>query len=202
MDSKQLTFASTAWLGLLFCSGVAAGQQGDLKDPRPRSDIGGAAGTILNQILRQDIGTGYTVSSLNQQALRNSQANIPNVGQQSTRPGVPGIGTALDLTPPGGGKPFESYSPPPTTSPYLNLFREDFDGSSDFNYNTLVRPMLQQQQFNQQIQRQGSDLSRRLQAMASQGAFNPQGSQELIPTGHRTTYRYFSHFYPSPRRSR
>ena len=28
----------------------------------------------------------------------------------------------------------------PTVSPYLNLFREDFDGGGDFNYQTLVRP--------------------------------------------------------------
>jgi hypothetical protein len=97
----------------------------------------------------------------------------------------------------GQGKPFSGFSPSPTTSPYLNLFREDFGGNSDLNYNTLVRPQLQQQQFNQQVQRQSLDMSRRMQAMAAQSDYNPQGSKDQYPTGHQTVFKYFGHYHPT-----
>jgi hypothetical protein len=93
-------------------------------------------------------------------------------------------------------KPFANYSPPPTVSPYLNLFREDDNGFDDFNYQTLVRPQLQQQQFNQQVQRQNYIINQQLQAMAAQSDFNPQGSQTQAPTGHSTTRMYYGHYYP------
>ena len=85
----------------------------------------------------------------------------------------------------------------PTVSPYLNLFRDDLDGSGDFNYQTLVRPMLQQQQYNQQAQRQSLEISRRLQAIAAQGDFNAAGSKDQYPTGHQTVFQYYGHHYPA-----
>jgi hypothetical protein len=81
-------------------------------------------------------------------------------------------------------------------SPYLNLFREDLEGGGDFNYNTLVRPQLQQQQFNQQVQRQGLALERQLQSFAAQSDFNPQGSTTQLPTGHQTVFRYYGRYHP------
>jgi hypothetical protein len=45
-------------------------------------------------------------------------------------------------------KPFYSYTPPPTTSPYMNLFRPTTNGVVD-NYSNLVRPQLSQQEENQ-----------------------------------------------------
>jgi hypothetical protein len=99
-------------------------------------------------------------------------------------------------------KPFSSYSPSPTVSPYLNLFREDLQGESDLNYQTLVRPMLQQQQFNEQMQRQGIEIAQRLQSIAAQADYNPQGSQSMYPTGHKTVFNYLGHFYPAPARRR
>jgi hypothetical protein len=82
------------------------------------------------------------------------------------------------------------------------LFREDFDGNSDLNYNTLVRPMLQQQQFNEQMQRQSIEIAKRLQSLAAQADFNPQGSESQYPTGHKTVFNYLGHYYPAPARQR
>jgi hypothetical protein len=81
-------------------------------------------------------------------------------------------------------------------SPYLNLFRDDFEGNDDFNYQTLVRPQLEQQRVNEQLQRQNYEIGRQLQAMSAAPDFNPQGNQNLMPTGHQTVFGYHSHFYP------
>jgi hypothetical protein len=102
----------------------------------------------------------------------------------------------------GGGpvKPFASVNTAPTVSPYLNLFRNDLSGQSDFNYQTLVRPQLQQQQFNSAIQRQDLQNTRRLQAIAAQADFNPSGAKDQYPTGHQTTYNYLGHYFPPVQR--
>jgi hypothetical protein len=180
------------------CTAVAGGgavaQRPVSGDPRPVSDLGGYTGSELRSIYRQGVGTGFSGSSLNQIALQNAQARVPYVGQTSRlAPSSLGLGSGSSLA----SKPFSSYSPAPTTSPYLNLFREDLEGESDLNYNTLVRPMLQQQQFNEQMQRQSMEIARRLQSIAAQADFNPQGSTTQYPTGHQTVFNYLGHYYPS-----
>jgi hypothetical protein len=132
---------------------------------------------------------------LNQLVLQNTQARVPYVGQSSagrSNPSSFGLGSSSPAS-----KPFSSYSPSPTTSPYLNLFREDLEGSSDLNYNTLVRPMLQQQRFNEQMQMQTMEISKRLQSIAAQADFSPQGSTTQYPTGHQTVFNYYGHYYPA-----
>lgn len=94
-----------------------------------------------------------------------------------------------------GSKPFSSYQTSPTVSPYLNLFRTDLQGGGNFNYSTLVQPQLQQQQLNQQLERQNGQTNRRLQSIAAQADFNPQGSKDEYPTGHQTVFNYMGHYY-------
>jgi hypothetical protein len=172
-------------------------------DPKPLSRVGGAAGEALNQIVRENVGQGYSAQSLNLLALQNARGAVPYVGQQTTRGSSSGSRPAFNFG--GGGtnaKPFSGFSPDATVSPYLNLFREDFEGGSDLNYNTLVRPQLQQQAVNQQVQRQAIELQRQLQSVAAQADFNPQGAKDVYPTGHQTAYRYFGHYYPTMGRQR
>jgi hypothetical protein len=163
--------------------------------------LGGSAlaqnygGTSVQSIQRRDIGSGYSVGSTNQNALRNAQGYLGN--SASTFRGAGG-GSSLGLSAGPTSKPFSSYSPSPTTSPYLNLFRDDFGGDDDFNYQTLVRPQLQQQRFNEQVQRQSMELGRRLQSIAAQADFNPQGSESQYPTGHKTLFNYYGHYYTMP----
>jgi hypothetical protein len=94
-------------------------------------------------------------------------------------------------------KPYANYSPAPTVSPYLNLFREDLDGQSDFNYQTLVQPQLRQQAINERLQRESLDQTRRLQSIGAQSDFNPAGSTSQPPTGHQTVFMYYGHYYPA-----
>jgi hypothetical protein len=162
---------------------------------RPISKPGGYAQQELQAIYQQSIGTGYTSSSLTNNILSSARANAPGF-RAPTGPASVGPRIGLGVGGPAANKPFTSYSPAPTVSPYLNLFREDFEGGGDFNYNTLVRPMLQQQQFNQQVQRQNIAVERQLQSYAAQSDFNPQGSTSQLPTGHQTVFRYYGRFYP------
>lgn len=183
MLTNMLHLAAAALLLLQF-EGIAAAQ---LTNP-------GYASQQAQRIMNQDVGTGFTTESLNRLTLNNIKANIPSVGQQSTRGGAPNLG--LGTNTPLSAKPFTGFSPEPTTSPYLNLFREDFEGGGDLNYNTLVRPQLQQQQFNSSMQRQSMELARRVQSISAQPDFNPRGSETQFPTGHTTVFMYHGRYYP------
>jgi hypothetical protein len=161
---------------------------------RPISKPGGYAQQELQSIYQQSIGSGYTSASVSNSIMNSARGNTPSYRRPNPVSVGPRIGTGIG--PSASPKPFNSYSPAPTVSPYLNLFREDLAGGSDLNYNTLVRPMLQQQQFNQQVQRQSLELERRLQSFAAQSDFNPQGSTQQLPTGHQTVFRYYGRYYP------
>lgn len=157
----------------------------------PLSNTGGYANDELRSIYRTGIGTGYSGSELNRITQNSLRAHTPNVGQSAAgRINLGATGSA------GANKPFNNFSPAPTVSPYLNLFREDSNGNDDFNYNTLVRPMLEQQRINDQLQRQSYDVQRRLQSIAAQADFNPQGDPNQAPTGHQTVFQYHGHYYP------
>jgi hypothetical protein len=178
---------------LLACSaGDDAWAQGFGISRQPISNVGGSAGQQLTTLKQQSIGLGYTGSAINQLTLYNSRAQLPNVAYQSNLSSGSGINSAPRL-----GKPFSAYSPSPTVSPYLNLFRNDLSGGSDLNYQTLVRPQLQQQQFNSQAQRANYEIARRVQAIAAQGDYNTAGSKELYPTGHQTVFQYYGRHYPA-----
>lgn len=177
----------------------ALGQSAPAMKPyNPYSTPSGPAASRLSQYY-SNATSGTSSASLNQQALRNAQALMTNsLRQPSSTPGPAriGLGAGNSFS---GTKPFSGYSPGPTVSPYLNLFRTDLTGNNSLNYNTLVEPQLRQQQLNQQVQRQERQTNSRLQAIAAQADFNPQGSREEFPTGHQTVYMYYGHYYPVAR---
>jgi hypothetical protein len=188
---------------LMLSSAVAVHAQSSnfVTGTKPRASSGGIADNEMRGIYRDDVGQGYTSSSLNQISLQNARAQVGYFGQSSaTRqgPAPSGSGPRIQsLSPSRTAKPFSSVSSSPTVSPYLNLFREDLDGSGDFNYQTLVRPQFQQLATNQQFQRQSNEISQRVQAISAQSAYgNPAGSESLYPTGHQTAFGYYSRFYP------
>jgi hypothetical protein len=198
--SANRKFASllAGMLVTLLCSHLAQAQAPMYSDPRPISNVGGPAGSELGQIYRNDVGYGYSGASVNRNYLNDRMVRAPYGpgGSFAVNPQRPRIGLGVGASSP-AGKPFAGHTPSPTISPYLNLFRDDLDGSSDFNYQTLVRPMLQQQQFNQQIERQAMEMARRMQSMAAQSDYNPQGSTTQFPTGHQSVFMYYGHYYPS-----
>ena len=166
-------------------------------DPTPRSSVGGYTGQALRQLYRSDIGTGYTVAGQNSIALQGSTSRVPYVGQSTTSYGRDRERLDLGISSSSREKPFANVSSRPAVSPYMNLFREDFDGNSDFNYQTLVRPQVEQQKLNQQFEDQAQALSRRVQQISAQTAYDPRGSQSQYPTGHQTVFGYYGRYYPS-----
>jgi len=166
---------------------------------------GGYADKELRRFRNQSLGRETSVESVNNRILSRTRGGVGNVGQ-----GTPGtvaptlrytasnIGTADSGGP--RNKPFSNYRPTPTVSPYLNLFREDLDGSDDLNYQTLVRPQMEQMQFNQQVSRQEMETARRIQSLSAQADFQATGSVQQAPTGHSTTFFNYSHYYPQGRR--
>ncbi|MFO0791077.1 MAG: hypothetical protein U0805_16580 [Pirellulales bacterium] len=144
-----------------------------------------AASTVWGQ---SSAGLGTTLNRPNSLS-RNNYAS----GMNSTRVGgLYGSGGSLR------SKPFAAYTPQEPVSPYLNLFRVDLNGTNQFNYSTLVRPQLQQQQTNEQLERQNLQNARRLQAIAAQPTSNPEGAKDQYPTGHQTVFNYMGHYFPQP----
>jgi hypothetical protein len=93
----------------------------------------------------------------------------------------------------GGPAPPARYQPArPTISPYLNLFRRDVGPLP--NYYSLVRPQLNQIEFNKRQQVTNAQQ----QAQIQQNARNIVGISESVaaPTGTASVYRNYGHYYP------
>jgi len=194
MTAIRLCIATA--LTLSWAAAVHAQSQNFITGTKPRTSSSSVAENEIRGIYRDDVGEGFTSSSLNQISLQNARAQVGNFGQASARQGST-PSRIPTLSPGRTAKPFSSVSSSPTVSPYLNLFRDDLDGSGDFNYQTLVRPQFQQLATNQQFQRQNLEISQRVQAISAQSAYgNPAGSESQYPTGHQTAFGYYSRFYP------
>jgi hypothetical protein len=81
----------------------------------------------------------------------------------------------------------------PTVSPYLNLLNNNNQLNGVPNYQSLVRPLVEQRNATQ---RQGNALQNLQQQVNTQRA---GGSGAGRSTGHATSFMYYSHFYPAPR---
>jgi len=64
-------------------------------------------------------------------------------------------------------KPFSQYRAAPAVSPYMNLFRDDTNFGRVDNYNTLVRPMVEQRNANLQVGGAIRGLERKTQTQGS-----------------------------------
>ena len=181
---------------------AAAQNTGLSTNPQPRSSVGGYTGQTLQNLYRTDIGTGYSANRSTARCSRIRRPASPKSGSKCSSTPAATIGPGvMDRA----VKPFTNITTTPTVSPYLNLFNTSRTGNTDFNYQTLVRPQLQQQAVNQQLQRQNLDTDRRVQALAARGAFqNQAGSDQQYPTGHQTTFMYTGHYYTdaNPHRKR
>jgi len=84
----------------------------------------------------------------------------------------------------------------PTVSPYLNLVRRDGFGGVT-NYQTLVRPQLEQREL---ARLQQSELNRVQQRLSVQQrsleTIQEQRSQRVFTTGHRTQFMNMRNYFP------
>ncbi len=92
-------------------------------------------------------------------------------------------------------RPFETDDRRPRVSPYLNLVNNNQPGAT--NYQSLVRPQLEQQAVNRN---QRAALSRMQRTAPTRSQSTSQGNQHLRGTGHRTTFDDLSRYYPGLKR--
>lgn len=171
---------------------------------------GGTTNTLLRNIQTTSAGGGaFTINSVNNQILNQSRAFAASNGVNP----FPTANSSIPSTPRapsfgiGGGsvtKPFANVRPDSTVSPYLSLFNETASGQDTTidNYNVLVRPQLQQQSTNRALQRQTQQLNARVQSISAQSAFQANGSERIMATGHQTAFGFYSRFYPALNRRR
>jgi hypothetical protein len=90
-------------------------------------------------------------------------------------------------------KQFGNYSRKPAVSPYMQLLNNQ-NGTAT-NYQSLVRPQLDQNSFN----RQSASAIKQLQTQASRGPSQSgsEGNQKLRATGHRASRENYSHYFPA-----
>jgi hypothetical protein len=84
----------------------------------------------------------------------------------------------------------------PTVSPYLGLFERT--GTSTTPYYSFLKPRLEQEDQNRRFQQQNAELRQQLNQVSVQA--NAQQQAGRLPTGHRTTYMYYSHYFTMPQR--
>lgn len=84
----------------------------------------------------------------------------------------------------------------PTVSPYLGLFERS--GTATTPYYSFVKPRIEQDAENRRFQQQNAELRQQLNQVSVQA--NAQQQAGRLPTGHRTTYMYYSHYFTMPQR--
>ncbi len=93
-------------------------------------------------------------------------------------------------------RPFENEARRPRVSPYLNLVNNQQAGAT--NYQSLVRPQLEQQSVNRSQRSAVQQLARQSAATRSQST--PQGNRQLRGTGHSTRFDDTSRYFPATRK--
>lgn len=149
----------------------------------------------------------YTQSLLNQYSFRNSAAaystdRIRNSVYNSVIPQFrySNVNRGLfsgQMTKSSSPKPFSSHQQGSSVSPYLAL-SSPFTSTAT-SYYTQVRPALEQQRTNDQLQRQSMAMQRQLNRMAVQPPYDPTGAQGRAPTGHGSVFMNYGGYYPQSR---
>jgi hypothetical protein len=106
------------------------------------------------------------------------------------------IGAMSGSRPAASPKPFSDYSRTSGISPYMNLFRTDNNLGRVDNYNTLVRPLLQQRQMNRQTQLDVRSLRSGSGAQGSQLQELNRRTDVLQGTSGQNRFKSYFDYYP------
>ena len=95
--------------------------------------------------------------------------------------------------------PFDTSSRRPSVSPYMNLINNQTGTAT--NYQSLVRPQLDQQNYNARTASaikglQGSRASSAKSGDKSKSQSSSEGNLKLRPTGHTAMREGYSHYFP------
>jgi hypothetical protein len=143
----------------------------------------GYAKTEMNRINAVSNPNNYTSDRIRHQVISNSVAQVQTFG---TRANV--LAGALSRP----NKPFSSISRGPSVTPYLALDQPFANTATQ--YYTQIRPQLEQQRINQQVQRQTQQMQRQLSEVTARPPYDPQGNENMMPTGHSAGFMTMSNF--------
>jgi hypothetical protein len=148
----------------------------------------------LSLIVLTGLVLGDAQRAAAQRAYAAPQRRTGATGQTTSRPAAT-FGTGLFSDARQAPKPYTEVQRTPTVSPYLNLDRGDNTGSDIANYQTLVRPQLEQQAFNRQQQHEMQQLNRRFRQFQAELPTATAGSDDIRSTGHQVRFLNYLHFF-------
>jgi hypothetical protein len=95
---------------------------------------------------------------------------------------------------------FNNYTRKPSVSPYMQLLNNQTGTAT--NYQSLVRPQLDQRSFNQQSSSAIRQLQKGGGGTAGSSKSGVEGNKKLRSTGHVVSTENYSHYFPGmkPRR--
>lgn len=82
----------------------------------------------------------------------------------------------------------------PTVSPYMQLLNNNTGFAT--NYQSLVRPQVEQNNFNARSASAIRGLQRDAAASSTRSASSTEGNVKMRKTGHASTRENYSHYYP------
>ena len=156
----------------------------------------GSPTSQLNPLLQPFGGSSFGNLSAGQDLFSSPYARRPTTmtGPALLRPAAT-HGSGIGTTGSNVRKPYADYRRPSIVSPYINLTRDDTDFGRIDNYNTLVRPKLEQQNANRRAagQIRGLQNNSRQQGSAIQRIGNRTGSLPQTTSGQffMNTQKYF-----------
>lgn len=141
--------------------------------------------TQLSNFKRRNSASGFSPAQIRSDLYRRT---VPQYSFSSQNRNL--FGSSLG----GGQKPFSQLGARGGVSPYLGL-SAPFSSTAE-QYYTQVRPQLQQQRINQQMQQRSAQLQHQLNSIAAQPPYDPQGSETVAPTGHGAVFQNRGGYYP------
>jgi hypothetical protein len=143
---------------------------------------------ITNSWRTRNTASGFTSDTMRSRTINRS---VPQYSYSTVNRGLlSGAATSRPQQ-----KPFSSFNRSSGLTPYMGLLASNPFTSTTDNYFSVVRPQIEQQKINEQLQQRNLQLQHQLNDIALKGAANPQGDPEHAPTGHVSVYMNYGGYY-------
>jgi hypothetical protein len=141
----------------------------------------------LNGLKRQNSTSGYSTAQVKNDVVRKT---VPQYSYSTVNRNL--FSSNVGASQP--QKPFSNVSPRGGVSPYLGL-SAPFSSTAE-QYYAQVRPQIDQQRVNQQMEQRNAQLQHQLNSVAAKAPYDVQGSDTMTPTGHVAVFMNYGGYYP------
>jgi hypothetical protein len=143
---------------------------------------------ITNSWRNRNTATGFTSDMM---AYRTINRSVPQYAYSNVNRGLLSVAQSSRPT----QKPFSSFNRSSGLTPYMGLLASNPFTSTTDNYFSVVRPQIEQQKINEQLQQRNLQLQRQLNDIALQASASPTGDKDRAPTGHVSVYMNYGGYY-------